>query len=422
MDFRYITTTKGLGGRIKQLPKDFIVEEVGLDYTTSVKYLPDKKIETIDWDSVFEKKNNNDFLLLDLEKHNVSTPKAISEISRFLRLSKSRISFAGLKDKRSISSQKISLYDPSIERLSKFYFKDIKTYNPVWSSKKIDIGDLKENHFTITIRQITDLKEDEIKTIIENTFNQINQNGLINYFGEQRFGGIREITARVGKQLLLKNYEDAVMLYLTSPSDFESDEVTFARKYILENRDFKKWSSSFPSKTGFEVPILNHLSNNPTDFLGSFKVLSKSLQYLFLHAYQSFLFNDMINTRIDKGYKLNSISGDKITDDDVCLQLFGYNSQFSEGEAGEIEKEIFKKEEIHFKDFFNKDYSVLCIKGDYRSIKTFPRNLKLISIEDDDLNQEDIPGSKKVTLSFTLDKGQYATVLIRELIKKENIG
>ncbi len=419
MDYRYITTTKGLGGRIKQLPQDFIVEESGLNYTTSVKYLPDKKIETIEWKDVFEKrKQGEDYLILDMEKHNLSTMHAISEMSRFLRLSKSRFGYAGLKDKRSISSQRISLYDPAIERLSKFYFKDIKTYNPSWSSQKIDIGDLEVNKFTITIRQITSFTKQEIIDIIEKAILEINQKGLINYFGEQRFGGAREITAKVGKALLYKNYKEAVLLYLTSPSEYESEEMIFARKDILDTKDFKKWSSSFPSKSGFEVTMLNHLANNPDDYLGAFKALSKSMQYLFLHAYQSFLFNEIINLRIDKGYSTQEIEGDKIIDGKINLQLFGHDSKFLEGKAGEVEKEIFKKERIDFKHFFNRDYSVLSCKGDFRPLITFPKDLKLISVEEDDLNL----GQMKATVSFVLDKGQYATVLIREIIKLENIG
>lgn len=423
MNYRFLTSTKPLGGRIKQLPKDFIVEEIGSDYKTSVKYLPDKKIETIDWENVFnEKKDGENYLILDMEKHNLSTIQAISEMSRFLRLSKSRFGYAGLKDKRSISSQKISLYDPTIERLSKFYFKDIKTYNPSWSSKKIDIGDLKENKFIITIRQIKNFSESEIKEIILNAFKEINEKGLINYFGEQRFGGSREVTAKVGKELLYKNYSEAVMLYLTEPSDFEEEDLKNARKDILETKDFKKWSSSFPSRSGFEVSMLNYLSENPNDFLGCFKNLSKSMQFLFIHAYQSYIFNEIINLRIDKGFGTEKIDGDKIIEDKIYLQLFGYDSKFLDHKAGEIEKEIFKKENVHFKHFFNKDYSVLCVKGDFRPLLTFPRNLELISISDDELNQEDMPGSKKATISFILDKGQYATVLVREIIKKENIG
>jgi len=423
MDYRYVTTSKGIGGRIKQLPEDFIVEEIGANYNTSVKYLPDKKIETIDWKKVFEnKKEGQDYLILDLEKHNLSTMHAISQMSRYIRLSKNRFGYAGLKDKRSISSQRISLFNPSIERLSSFYFKDIKTYNPVWSSKRIDIGDLTENRFVITIRQIENLTEEEIKEIILKDFSEIENHGLINYFGEQRFGGAREITAKVGKHLILKEYKQAVMLYLTSPSPFEDEALKKAREDILKTQDFKKWVSTFPSKTGFEVTMLNHLANNPEDYLGAFKALSKSMQYLFIHAYQSFLFNKIINLRIDKGYGLKAIEGDKIIDEKLHLQLFGHDSKFLEGKAGEVEKEVFNKEEIDFRHFFNKEYSVLSCKGDFRPVITFPKSLELIEIKEDDLNQESMPGALKAKVSFTLDKGQYATVLIRELIKLENIG
>jgi tRNA pseudouridine13 synthase len=419
MKYNYLSDNTPLGGRIKELPQDFIVEEVGADYKTSVKYLPDKKVEEIDWQEVFKnKKEDQEYLVLDLEKHNVSTPKAISEMARFLRLSKSRISYAGLKDKRSISSQRVSLYNPDIERLSKFYFKDIKVYNPFWSSKKIDIGNLKENKFLITIRQIESFTEKEIKDIIKDVFKTINEKGLINYFGEQRFGGVREVTAKVGRELLLKNYKDAVMLYLTFPSEYENKEVIDAREDILKNKDFKKHASSFPLKTGFERAMLNHLANNPEDFLGCFKILSKSMQYIFIHAYQSYLFNEIINLRFKKGYGVEKIPGDKVIDGRVHLPLFGFNSSFQEEKAGEIEKEIFKREGITFKDFYNKEYTVLSTKGDYRPLLTYPRELTLLSIEEDDLNQ----GQKKATISFTLDKGQYATVLLREIIKKENIG
>lgn len=421
MDYKYLTNTFSLGGRIKQLPKDFIVEEIGKDYKTSVKYFLDKEISPVDWDLIFsEKVEDKDYLLLDLEKHNVSTPKAITDLSRFLKISKSRIGYAGLKDKRSVSSQKISLFQPLKERISKFYFKDIRVYNPIWSKEKINIGDLKENNFIITIRKIENFSKEEIFKIINDCFSQIEEKGLLNYFGEQRFGGSREVTARVGKHLILKNYKEAVITYLTYPSEYESEEVKLARKNIKETEDFRKYSS-FPSKTGYERQMLNHLINNPNDFLGAFKVLPKSMQYLFIHAYQSYLFNEIINIRVFRGY-LDEIYGDKVIDGKIHLQLFGYDSKFLEGVAGEIEREVITREGIDFKHFKNKDYGVLSVKGDFRSFFTMPKNLKIIDVSLDDLNQEEIPGSLKATISFTLNKGEYATVLLREIIKKEDIG
>ena len=71
-------------------------------------------------------------------------------------------------------------------------------------------------------------------------------------------------------------------------------------------------------------------------------------------------------------------------------------------------------------DFYNRDYSVLSSKGEFRDIKTEAHDLKLIEINDDERHTEE--KFKKLIISFTLSKGNYATVLLRELIKQENIG
>ncbi|MDD3975978.1 MAG: tRNA pseudouridine(13) synthase TruD [Candidatus ainarchaeum sp.] len=424
MEFKYITDTPSLGGRIKNFAEDFVVCEIGKDYSTYVKYLPDKKVEEINWDDVFNQNTENkDFLILTMEKINLSTTTAISQMSRFLRLSKKRISYAGLKDKRAMSSQKISLYQPEKERLSKFYFKNIKVYDPVWSNDKIDIGDLKENHFIITIRQIENKTEEEIKEIILNCIQQINKKGLINYFGEQRFGGIRDITHKVGKLVLQGDYKSAIILYLTETFDLEREDIKQARLALKQDLDFPKHAAHFPSKTGYESAILNYLAKNPTDFLGAFKILPKSIQYLFTHAYQSYLFNELINLRIDRGYGIEKIDGDRLDKNGVVLlPLFGYESCFSKGLAGDLEKEVLDREGITFKYFFNKDHSVFSSKGEFRKIKTEVRDLKLLEVSDDLKNKEEMNNPKKAIVSFILDKGQYATVFLREIIKKEIIG
>ncbi|MDD2477935.1 MAG: tRNA pseudouridine(13) synthase TruD, partial [Candidatus ainarchaeum sp.] len=306
-------------------------------------------------------------------------------------------------------------------RLSKFNFKNIKIYNPFWSKEKIDIGLLKANRFTVKIKQITNLSKDDLDSLVNQTIEQINKNGLINYFGEQRFGGVREITHKVGKLLLLKRYKEAVILYLTEISELEREDIKLAREALKKDLNFRKHAANFPTQTGYESAILNHLANNPTDFLGAFKVLPKSIQFLFIHAYQSYLFNELINLRIDKGYGLEPIEGDKVIDGEVYLPLFGVRSEFSKGLAGELEKEIIKKENISFKDFYNKEYSVLSSKGEFRKIKTSVNDLKVLSIEDD-VDNEDLDDPLMLSLSFVLDKGQYATVALREIIKKEMIG
>ncbi len=419
MDFKNITSTPGIGGRIKQFCEDFIVEEIGYTFSTSLTYLPDKKVPELDWDKVFLEKKDNDQLLVDMEKFNLSTTTAINEMSRFLRTSKSRFGYAGLKDKRALSVQRISIYEPNKERLSKFYFKTIKIYNPVWSKNRIDIGDLRQNKFTITFRKINGYSKEDLEILFSDFQKQIEKTGLINYFGEQRFGGVRDITHRVGKLILQNNYKEAVMLYLTESTDLETPELQKARQELKEDNNFKKHAYDFPNGTGYERVMLNYLAYNSEDYLGAFKALPKAIQYLFIHAYQSYLFNEIINERIKKGYGIEKIDGDTIINDEIAIPLFGFSSKFSEGLAGIIEHEILDREGITIGAFFNKDHSVFSSKGDYRPIRIPVYDLKLLSIEEDEKNQEELPGSLSLTLSFTLDKGNYATNLARELIKPE---
>lgn len=422
MDYKYITDTPPINGRIKQLAEDFEVSEITIDSDTQIKYIKENLTPEIDWDKVIKERDDREYLVFDLEKFNMSTTTATKLISRFLRISKKRISYAGLKDKRATTSQKISICNPDIERLKQFKFNNIKLYNPKWSDIPVDIGDLKENRFTVTIRKIKGKSIPEIKDIIQNTFDQIEKRGLANYFGEQRFGGIREVTHEVGKHFLKRNYKRAVLTYLTKTHDLEREDIKNARLEIKKDLNYSKHAAHFPSKTGYESAILNYLAKNPTDYLGAIKILPKGIQFLFIHAYQSYLFNKLINLRIDKGYGLNQIPGDRIMDNKVYLQLFGFESSFSEEKAGELEKEILDKEEVSFEEFYNKDYSVLSSKGDFRALKMDVRDFKLIEVSEDEHNLEDDPEYKKVVVSFVLDKGKYATVFLREIIKQEIIG
>ncbi len=415
MKYLYLTTTQPIGGRIKEIADDFIVEEIGVDYKTQVKYLPDKRVY-VEWDKFFLENPEKKILHVDFEKKGLSTTAAINQLSRFLRISKKKIGYAGLKDKRAITCQRISISDVPKERISKFYYKNIKIYNPAYKEKEITIGDLKQNKFIITVRQISLF--DYLDKIVSEFVKEIYEKGIINYYGEQRFGGVREITHKIGKLLLQRKYKEAIILYLTQTNEYEEEHIKKAREDLKKDLDYRKHASDFPARAGYEKQMLNHLANQPEDYLGAIKCLPKGIQYLFVHAYQSFLFNQLVNLRLEKGFGVKQIEGDKIINDKIHLPLFGYETQFSSGLAGQLEREVLKKEDISLLDFKNQDYGALSSQGEYRKFVSEVYDLKLEEITDDEIN----PGKKKIKLSFVLDKGQYATNLLRELIKPEKIG
>ncbi len=414
----YSTKTLGIGGQVKRRYSDFIVEEIEIDdYVCEVKWFNRNDFSAETEQLAVPKtpdERTHTHLHFELEKINMDLNFAIRIISRKLQTSKTRIGYAGLKDKRGITCQKISIFRPKTELLENFHAKGIVLRNPEWKTGRIEIGNLKGNRFNAIIRGIS-LEENELKKRIESCFSEMNENGVANYFGEQRFGGIREVTHLVGKEFVKENIESGVMLYLTHTNGREPEDIRAARENLAKTLDFVQASKDFPQEYTYERAIIHHLCKNPKDFVGAFAKLAKPLRYLFTHAYQSFLFNKIINKRIESGMGL------KPTDDDVLenglptAPLFGYESKFSNGKIGEIEKSILEEEGITFEQFKINQMGELSVKGQRKEIVLFPQELKLLEIGKDEFFE----GKLFAKISFWLQKGNYATTILRELCKTE---
>jgi tRNA pseudouridine13 synthase len=414
----FVTDTEALGGRIKQRYSDFIVEEV----------LTDGKVCKVEkFDKGFTERpeieemkvppsNGKEQLLVDLEKINQDTNFVFARLARGLNVSKTRIGYAGLKDKRGISCQRISLYRPDPKRIEHFGFRGIELRNPEWSDKRIELGELKGNNFTITIRGIE--KNGEEITKIISDFAEQAKKGLPNFFGNQRFGGKREITHKVGRLLLDKKFEEAVMLYLVETYPEEKEELRNARINLAKTKNFSEALKEFPAPDARgELAMLNHLCNNPTDFAGAFGKLPKKMRYLFTHAYQSFIFNKIIQERLHQfgGKGLEKIEGDEMIEGEPGALLPGFESKFAEGKAGEIERKILAEEGVDFRKFVVGGMNELSSKGSRKSIVLRPENFKLLEVGADEFNE----GRRFAKVSFFLSKGNYATTVMKELLKEE---
>ena len=86
----YITRTPGIGGVIRKSPEDFVVEEIfDEDHYEGGRYL-----------------------VVEVEKRDWDTHKLVREIARALRISQRRISFAGTKDRRAVTRQRMAIIEP----------------------------------------------------------------------------------------------------------------------------------------------------------------------------------------------------------------------------------------------------------------------------------------------------------------------
>jgi len=415
----FSTDSKPLEAQIKRRYKDFIVEEITKEKEIcEVNYFLEEGKEKQKL-VIPERPAGKNYIHFNLEKINMDVALTLRNLARKTFVSRKRFGYAGIKDKRAISCQKMSFFvkdEIDIERLANAVPNRMNLSNAVWAKDTLDLGALFGNRFTITLRDI-EQEEKEIKEIIEDCFKQMNDKGVPNYFGMQRFGGTRKVSHLIGKELILGNIENAVMLFLTYTGDFEREEFKRVRTELEETRDFPKAVKEFPAELFLEKAVLDFLVKRPNDFENAFRTIPKNLRYFFTHAYQSYLFNKIIDKRIEDGIGLGLQEGER-EENGVPLGLLpGYESRFSEGIIGKIEKKVMKEEEIELEQFKMDLLPECSSRGSLKTIVLKPFDFKLIEISKD----EEYENKLKAIIKFSLTKGNYATTVLREVLKQQEV-
>ena len=154
----------GTGGRIKEQPQDFIVEEVPLYQTT----------------------NEGNFTFLLVEKINLSTLDLVTLVRNHLDLRDDQVGLAGWKDKRAVTRQWISVPREHVSdsRLARLTGEGLQILGETHHFHKLRTGHLLGNRFSVLIRLADPEAEARARAIIQ----RFQTEGLPNFYGPQRFG------------------------------------------------------------------------------------------------------------------------------------------------------------------------------------------------------------------------------------------
>jgi len=335
-----------------------------------------------------------------------------------------------------------------MEDISRINVKDIEVRPVGYFRDKLSPYYLLGNNFNIRIKAIH-LAASTITKRIAATARELEAiGGIPNFFGHQRFGTTRPITHLVGKAIVKRDFEEAALLFLAQPSAHEHPSSRRARRELQSKRDFKQALQDFPKQLRYERLMLSHLVKKPEDFVGAFKRLPIRLQQLFVQAYQSYLFNRFLSERIRSGFALNRaevgdyvvcversglpmIKTGRMTGTDtiaetnesirtgrmrIAMPLVGIKQRLSQGNMGQIEKQVLEAEDIKTEDFEIDAIPEISGRGELRTVTAPIENFKLrgVSAAPDNLKEH------QVELEFMLLRGSYATVLLREIMKPCN--
>ncbi len=434
MEF-YSTDFDGIGGRIKQQFDDFVVEEITPDGDI-LEVQPWQRPTHNDFPPLIQGERSR-FVSFTVQKIGLSTMDVATILAAQLGIPHKYVSYAGLKDKRAITVQAMSVPSHSADnlvglRLARIDMRDFK-----YTRRSLQIGDLWGNRFTIRVRN-ADVKCESAVELMK----EISRAPILNYFGVQRFGVTRPYTHLVGKALIMKDFESAVRLILTTPSEYDPEELAEARKRLAEDMSpTEDLISMFPEDLRYERVVLRQLIKNPRNYKRAFARIPPRVQTLFVHAYQSYLFNRLISMRVRKGASLTEPEiGDFLIKLDtphtgrdswvfvtertleeysdevraghygLAAPVPGYSTKTPPSWQTDFLLDLLREEGVSLIDFRNPHISSLDSAGGLHLIALDLTNVDTTCVDND------------IVVKFSLRKGSYATVVMRELMKNHPIN
>ncbi len=337
----YLTAqVPGIGGRIRETPEDFRVEERPL-------YLPC---------------GEGEHLYLRVTKRELSTPDLVLRLSSTLGIKARCIGVAGLKDAHAVTTQFVSVQGTTAERIAQLRPDEKLLSIEVLGRhrNRLRTGHHAGNRFLLTIRDLQPDAEKSLSAVLD----ELARRGVPNYFGPQRQG-------RRGQ-----NYQLGAALLV--------DQARRAK-------------------------------------------MSRSKRLWYLHAYQSFLFNQIVARRIGRldqvlvgDWAMKVVNGACFPVEDAAVEqpraeqfeisptgpLFGSRAPWATGEPGDIERAVVSAAGTTPESLTHA--AADCgFRGERRALRVRLNELEW-SLKGGVLN-----------LTFSLPPGAYATSVLRELMKPD---
>lgn len=272
----------GLGGRLRSEPEDFEVEELPL----------------------FRPTGEGPQVIAQVEKRGITTLDALLFLSKAARVSERSIGYAGLKDARAVTRQYVSLPRTTPERALALGGPRYRVLSAARHPHGLKIGHLKGNRFTIRIRDADLARIDAARALLE----QVVRRGMPNPYGGQRFGSKGEAHL-LGRALLEQDWRRFLDLLLGGPSDLEGDPRARRAREAWEQGRLQDALAAWPIRRRSEKRALAALVRGAAP-QGAIETLGPHPRRIWVSAWQSWLFNRVLERRLADGTWERLLEGD----------------------------------------------------------------------------------------------------------------
>lgn len=419
----YVTATPGFPGRLKQRPEDFRVDEI------SASPVPDP---------------DGPYTILRVVSRNWEQHELSQRLATALGLAPHALAWSGTKDRRAVAERLVSYRGrPPDGPVS---IPDVEIREAYTARDGLSLGHHFGNAFTVRLG-VDPSGWEAATTRARATAEALRaRHGFANLFGPQRFGEVRPVTHEVGRCLVHQDIAGAVRTYLCAIPDGGDSVGVDARRSYAEHGDPVRALREFPPFFRFERTLLDRLARGDSP-ARALHALPRELRVLFVHAYQSLLFNRWVTARVDAGLPLDDVvigdhvvrvgrdgtvrgadavpvAASNLAECQVTVRrggarlagpLVGFETPELTDAPGAILAELLRAEAVERHDFALRAMPELASAGTWRPVWV---DLPPLGLAEEPPRPGDGEGDAAVTVSFALPKGSYATVLLREFLKE----
>jgi tRNA pseudouridine13 synthase len=355
------------------------------------------------------------YRVYQLEKSDWNTADALMRIAQERRVAYTKFAYGGKKDRHAHTFQYVTVESPiDLSHKTKGY--DFQALG--YSTEPMGPAHILSNHFELTLREMLD---SEVAKLQANE-TQIKEYGIPNYFDDQRFGNLDKERGLIAEKMLLGRWDEALNLALTSIYSEEHREAKERKRALREHwGDWDRCRSL--ARTGLEQRSFDLLQTNPNAFKEALATANRELLTMWASTYQSFLWNEVMRRYLtEHGWVRCSAPGAAgpylfQTDaarlhDQLVIPLPGRAMRFPQPDIGLILEQVLQERRLRPASLEKELLPGLIMNASPRNGLLVPHNLTIEPPTPD----ERYPGKSKVQVRFSLQRGSYATMIIKGLL------
>jgi tRNA pseudouridine13 synthase len=361
------------------------------------------------------------FALYLLEKESLGTLEAIDRIVSRWNIPRSQIAWAGLKDRHARTSQYVTIKGGPRQGLQA---GGVELRFLGHAARPVHPRDIVSNKFTIVLRDMDDAE----LTAARRTLAEVERDGLPNYFDEQRFGSLGESGVFIAQPWCKGDYEKALWLALAEPNVHDRPDEREQKRILREHwGDWPKAKAALARS--HRRSVITFLADKPDrpDFKRALALIRQDLRSLWLAAYQSHLWNQMLAAVLEANCRPEDLRWQRIARHDLPfytalpdehrqwlldfqMPLPSARLHLEPGDLKDLIDDVMAAEGLELREVRVKYPRDSFFSRGERPAVFRPEQLQHQSAPD-----ELYPGRHKLTLQFSLRRGSYATIFVKRI-------